>query len=357
MSMRPRHWVGLVAVFLVVAVASTVLLSGVFDRGRDVAPRPERPGPRTLVSMGDSTMSGEGAAPYRVGTDGRGGNWCHRSTDAEINHVRLPGLDKRVNLACSGAAAEQVGLGDARQYTEGSQAEQLRRVAEKNNVVAVVVAVGANNDPQFGRTINQCFQQWLTRGAGCTEGFDQEWRQRVARMVPKVVRALGDIRSVLREAGYARDEYQLVLQSYAAPLGPDVPDDLQGLAGCPFLDRDLRWISSTGVDVLADGLRSAAEQAGVRFLDLSRAGLGHEACVGGRNEAKEWFTRLSVRWNDLDDRARAAHALQESFHPNARGYAQFGRCLQRFLSRQDRAATCLPGASGNLNPATSPETG
>jgi lysophospholipase L1-like esterase len=354
--MRPAHWIGLTAVFVVVALASTLLFFGLFENGREVRPRPERPGPRTLVSLGDSTISGEGAGAYARGTDGLRGNWCHRSARAEINDVSLPGLRKRINLACSGAAAEQVGFGRAAQYTEGSQAARLARIARRNNVVAVLVGVGANNQPQFGRTVNACFQQWLSRGPGCTTGLDGAWRARVAAMVPKVVRALGDVRTAMRSAGYRDREYQIVLQSYAAPLGPGVPANLQGLAGCPFQDRDLRWFASTGVSALSSGLRSAASQAGVRFLDLSRAGLGHEACVGGANPSKEWFTRLSVRWNDLGNEARAPHALQESFHPNARGYAQFGRCLQRFLARDDRAAACLPGSDGSLNPATSPES-
>lgn len=330
----------------------TVLSTRLFDNSRQAIPqRPVHPGPRIAVSMGDSTISGEGAGNYLPGTDGRRGNWCHRSANAEVNELRLPDQQKAVNLACSGANAEQVALGDARQYTEPSQAGQLATLARRNNITTIVVGVGANNDPQFGRTISACFQQWLSRGKGCTVGFDATWRERVRKMVPKVVHALRDIRIVMRKAHYRDDDYQLVLQSYAAPVGPGIPDYLRGLAGCPFLERDLRWFVNTGVQVLADGVRQAAAQVGARYLDLSRAGRGHEACTGGADKAKEWFTRLSVRWDDLSDSQRAVHALQESFHPNAAGQRQFAGCLREFLAGTNRAAACLAGADGGLHPA------
>lgn len=353
--MRPRHWIGLVAVFLAASLATVLLATQVFQPAPNFRLGPEHPGPRTVVSLGDSTISGEGAGAYLPGTDGRGGNWCHRSARAQIQQVRLPGVQRRVNLACSGAAARHVGLGGPAHYTEGSQAEQLGRLARSNNVVAVLVGVGANDDPQFGRTIRDCFQQWITNGEGCAGGdFEGQWRARVDAMVPKVVSALRDVRAALRDAGYEDDDYELVLQSYASPVGTGVPDPLRGLAGCPFQERDTGWFAATGTPLLADGLRRAAAQTGTRFLDISRAARGHEACTGGADESREWFTRLTVRWPDLADAERAGHAIQESFHPNARGHAQFARCLRQFLVRDDRNAACLPGPDGSLNAATQP---
>ncbi|MGH3621752.1 MAG: GDSL-type esterase/lipase family protein [Sciscionella sp.] len=352
MRIRRGHWIAFAAVVLAVVMVGTVLSTQLFDNSRQAIPqRPVHPGPRTVVSMGDSTISGEGAGSYSPDTDGRRVDWCHRSSKAEINELRLPETQRVVNLACSGANAEQVALGEAKQYTEPSQAGQLAALAMRNNITTIVVGVGANDDPQFGHTISACFQQWLSRGKGCTVGFDAPWRERVRKMVPKVVGTLRDIRTVMRKAHYSDGDYQLVLQSYAAPVGPGIPENLRGLAGCPFLERDLRWFVDTGVEALADGVRDAARQVGARYLDLSRAGRGHEACTGGNDKAKEWFTRLSVRWDDLGDSQRAEHALQESFHPNAAGYAQFAGCLREFLARDDRAAACLAGADGALHPA------
>jgi hypothetical protein len=154
-------------------------------------------------------------------------------------------------------------------------------------------------------------------------------------------------------AGYRPTDYSLILQSYAAPVGPNIAPGLQNLSGCPLRSEDLRWVRDTAVPVLTAGLRSAARTTGARFLDLSRAGTNHEAC-SNTDPTREWFRRLTVQWSDLHNDDRATHALQESFHPNASGHAQFGHCFGEFLNTPDRAAACLPGSDGNLHSAPSP---
>jgi lysophospholipase L1-like esterase len=307
------------------------------------------------VAMGDSTLSGEGAGDYTRGTDGEKGNWCHRSPKATIYQVRLPAVSKAYNLACSGAPSAQVGLGKVEQYTEISQAEQLARIATRNRVVAIVVASGANDDPAFSHVLNSCVQAWIGKERPCSETVGPKWEQRVDRMIPKLTKALRDIKTVMRNTGYAPSDYELVVQSYAAPVGPDVARGLQDLSGCPFLSADLRWVEGDAVPVLTAGVRTAAARADVRFLDLSRAGVGREACSSARDPRREWFRRLAVQWNDLQQDDRATHALQESFHPNAAGHKQFGQCLAEFLVTDDRAAACLPAEDGNLHAATSPD--
>ena len=42
-------------------------------------------GPTTVVALGDSAVSGEGAGDYEPGTRGEGGNWCHRSAHAYVH--------------------------------------------------------------------------------------------------------------------------------------------------------------------------------------------------------------------------------------------------------------------------------
>jgi hypothetical protein len=315
------------------------------------APKPGPPnGPLTIVSLGDSTVSGEGTGDYTAATNGRGGDWCHRSPNAEIDHTSVAGVVRTVNLACSGAGTAQVGLGDARQYGEPSQTEQLRQLARHDRVVAVVVAVGANDDPHFSELLNNCVKAWADSGS-CSQGFEPQWQHKINAMVPKVTKVLDGIRAAMASVHYAPGTYQLVLQSYAAPVGPDAAGNLLSLAGCPFRPVDLNWVRNTAVHALDDGLRSAADRADARFLDLADAGIGHEACSGGRSTDNEWFSRLTVAWQDITNDQRVTHALQASFHPNARGAAAFGDCLGQFLATTDRAAACLAGRAGELHPA------
>jgi len=350
--MRPSGWL----VLLLVLVVATLGLAGdhVFPAPRPL-PGPPQDAPTAIVAMGDSTISGEGAGDYERGTDGEKGNWCHRSPNASIFQVRVPGVDKAYNLACSGAPSAQLGLGNVEQYTEISQSKQLARIATRNRVTAIVVASGANDDPSFSHVLDSCVQAWAGRGDPCSKQVGPGWERRVDKMIPKLTKALRDIRTVMRNAGYARDDYELVVQSYAAPVAPDIDRDLQDLSGCPFLSQDLRWVEEDAVPVLTAGVRTAARNADARFLDLSRAGVGREACTSRRDPDSEWFRRLAVEWNDLQHDDRATHALQESFHPNANGHKEFGECLAEFLTSTDRRAACLAGRDGTLHAAASPD--
>lgn len=353
--MRQLKWQwGVAALLFVGALVTVFVLAGPESQvGRPNSRQgPPGTGPLTLVAMGDSTVSGEGTGAYTADTNGANGNWCHRSPNAFVNLTKLTGIDARVNLACSGAPAAQVGLGDIKQWTEPSQSQQLASLVKDHRVTAVVVAVGANDDPHFSALVNGCFKAWFSEsGPPCSEAIRKSWQSSVDAMVPKVVNALGDVKKVLADAGYVPSDYQLVLQSYAAPIGPGIPESLRTLNGCPFRIEDLAWVSQEAVKSLAVGLKLAARQAGARFLDLSRSGGGHEACSGGADTSREWFTRLTLQLQDLKDLDRAPHALQESFHPNAAGHVQMARCLSEFLGTPEGNAACLTGADGNLHPA------
>jgi lysophospholipase L1-like esterase len=350
--MRPSGWL---ALFLVLVVATLGLAGDHLFPEPKPLPGPPEDAPRVIVAMGDSTISGEGAGDYERGTNGEKGDWCHRSPNALIHQVTLPDVTKAYNLACSGAPSAQVGLGKVEQYTEKSQSTQLARIATRNRVTAIVVASGANDDPAFSHVLNSCVQAWIGKEKPCSDTVGPKWERRVDRMIPKLTKALRDIQKVMHNAGYARSDYQLVVQSYAAPVAPGMVRRLQDLSGCPFLSKDLNWVKNDAVPVLTAGVRTAAARAGVRFLDLSRAGVGREACTSERHPDREWFRRLAVRWDDLQRDDRATHALQESFHPNAAGHKEFGECLTEFLTTTDRAAACLPARDGNLHAATSPD--
>lgn len=351
---RYRWWFGGLALAAVaVLVAVFALLGRPSPPRQDDLPGPPDNGPLTIVAMGDSTLSGEGAGNYTPETNGRDGNWCHRSPNASIFQVDLPGIEKRINLACSGAPSAQVALGDVEQWTEPSQAQQLAELTKTHRISAVIVALGANDDPHFSSLISKCFRAWFTeRVPPCSEQISGEWQGRIDAMVPKVVGALEDIRKVLERAGYRTEDYQLVLQSYASPISPDIPEEYRSLNGCPFRKEDLKWVKNEAVQALSAGLRDAAAQTDARFLDLQSAGDGHEACTGGDDASSEWFSRLTVQWQDLTDPDRAEHAIQDSFHPNAAGHAQFAQCLTEFLGTADPAAACLEGDDGELHAAT-----
>lgn len=324
------------------AISLLTILLIVSDHPFPPPSEPDRETRTAVVALGDSTMSGEGAGDYEPGTNGEdGGNWCHRSREASIMRTVFE-ADQKINLACSGANSDKL---------RNEQLPKLRQIAGQNKVVAIVVAIGANDDPRFAEVLNKCFEAWGKR-SDCTSAVAPEWTKRVRRMVPKVENTLQAIRQTMRDSSYLDSSYQLVVQSYAAPVSPKMPRSLQNLSGCPLRTTDLEWVVDEAVPELSNGLRTAAEKVNARFLDLSRAGEGHEACVGGSRTDEEWFTRLTVDWDGLKDDKRGPHALQESFHPNARGHEQIGRCLTEFLAADKRDGACVPRLDGSLGLTT-----
>lgn len=323
-------------------VALAVLVSD--GRVPVVAPPPPVALPLAVVTVGDSTLSGEGAGSYDPGTNGENGNWCHRSHYAPVYELHLSSTITPINLACSGAQAAQVGS-DSDPGASGTQVHQLADLAHQYRIMDVIVQVGANDDPGFGDVVNQCVAAWASRApGGCAAALRTAWPERVRQMQPKVLSAVRAVQDVMAHAGYQPSSYSLVVQSYAPPVSPGIEPQLQNLSGCPLLSDDLTWIHDTAVPELSVALHDVAEEAHARFLDLSQAGDGHGACSG----TNEWFTRLTVDWESLKNDQRAPHALQESFHANAEGQAEFGRCLGEFLTSQSTNGQCQVDQRGNL---------
>ncbi|WP_033401231.1 GDSL-type esterase/lipase family protein [Actinokineospora enzanensis] len=313
------------------------------------APADDRP--TAVVSLGDSAISGEGAGDYEPGTRGENGDWCHRSANALIHRTHV--AQRTINLACSGADASNVSLADTTHYTEGSQARRLIDVARANRVTAVVLQIGANDDPQFANTVLDCIKRWFNPfGSGCASDLRRQWPQRLTAMAPKVEAAVADVRSAMRQAGYADGDYRFVITSYASPVTEKMDPIQHGPQGCPLRLPDAAYGRTEAVPQFADAFRGIAARAGLSYLDFSRATEGHEACSGGGSTASEWQNRVTVdpyAWvfGGLD--AFGIHMAQQSFHPNARGHAQLGRCVTEFLTGSATSARCLVGADGNLH--------
>jgi len=307
--------------------------------------------PTAVVSLGDSAISGKGAGNYEPGTRGENGDWCHRSANALVHRTQLAA--RSINLACSGSDAAHVSLADTTHYTEGSQARRLIDVARLYRVTTVIVQVGANDEPAFADTVLDCVGAWLNPfWPSCSSWLSGQWPARVAAMAPRVERAVLDVRTAMYVAGYAPSAYNLVLASYASPFTERMDPIWHGPDGCPIRLSDARWGRTSAVPQLSEALRGAAIRTGVKFLDFSRATEGREACSNWSSTSGEWQNRITVDplawwYGGLD--AIGIHTAQESFHPNAAGHGQLGRCLTEFVNSAAPTARCLIGGDGNLH--------
>lgn len=303
--------------------------------------------PAAAVSMGDSFISGEAAGSYEPGTD-QSGNFCHRSTISEINMIDVPGIDARINLACSGATTENVKLGGVRQYAdEAPQAEKLRAVVRDYDIKVIVLNIGAN-DVGFTSMVFDCIRGYFLLGPRCQDIWGPQIPAKMSEAAPKISQNIADIRTVMRDAGYTDIDYELVLQSYSSPVTEQNRYTLTKLFhGCPVRVDDAQWARESLVPQFTTMIGGVAAENGVRFLDMGPALHGREVCAKGITHAQEWARGITIDLTQIQN-GFGLNIVRQSLHPNATGHAQFGKCLSSFLLRGVESARCVRGNDGDL---------
>jgi lysophospholipase L1-like esterase len=307
--------------------------------------------PTAVVAVGDSFASGEGAGSYEPATD-RPGNFCHRSANGQVQYAAIAGIDARISIGCSGATTDDVRLGGTSRYGEAPQAERLRGIARDYQVKAVVLTIGMNNIG-FANLVIDCVRAYFLLGPRCQDSWADRVTSSLADGAPKIAQDIADIRTVMREAGYADRDYQLVVQSYSSPFAVENRYSLtKAFHGCPFRTDDTRWARQTLVPQIGRTISREAAAAGARFLDLGPALHGREVCASGLTHSQEWANGVFFSVEQLRN-GIGENLVSQSAHPNARGQAQLGRCLTAFYALTAMSARCVRGADGNLAPVVS----
>ncbi|MFF9843790.1 ricin-type beta-trefoil lectin domain protein [Streptomyces sp. NPDC013740] len=289
-----------------------------------------------LISLGDSEISGEGVGTYESPTNGPT-NWCHRSPDAAIHRTGIP-ADLTFNVACSGAYTGNIRIGGAKQYAdELVQSDNLAVKARNTRIKMVLLVAGANDDLQFGPVMTDCVERYLLLQGACEPKYAPGWQARVDALVPKVEQTVRDLRTVMRDAGYADADYKLVVMGYPSPIGPDFHDnpDFPGKLSCGGLgyDSDTKWGRNSAVPAFERGMRRAAADTGAVFLDNSRLFHGHEVCM-----EDTWARGLYI---DVSKPGTPdENSVRQSFHPNYRGHGAFASCLTQIYAANVHEAGC-----------------
>jgi len=340
-----------------------------------------------IVSLGDSFISGEGGRwlgngadllGTRSGSDRAAGGcdgWgycfyepervygesersgCHRSDVAPIRSAPVA-VDRKVNLACSGARAANLWparMGGWGHFGEPPQADALGILAAEANVRMVVVAIGAN-DAGFGRLVANCALGWA-RGLGwnptfCADAARADLEAALPAAERGVRRALAGVRQTMAEAGYAIADYRLVAMGYASPLPPGrwirYPEtgwSRLDRGGCPFWNADADWAAGEATGSIDAAIERAARAVGAEYLDVSHALDGHQLCdrrsrrvgpEGPSPEGAEWVRRFSF----------VEGSPRESLHPNAYGQRALGTCIGRLYLSPVGSYACRLEAGG-----------
>ncbi|GAB3765540.1 hypothetical protein FB382_002087 [Nocardioides ginsengisegetis] len=355
-----------------------------------------------VVTVGDSYISGEagrwagssntssayadalGSTAYYDNGTSETIERCHRSKSAE---AYIGGGVSGMNLACSGSQTNTTtgsyfkpGLDF---YDDGAghlgQAKLLQNFAGTHNVKMVAVSIGGN-DFNFGSIVQTCVSDFLTSptwakdyckdDSSVTSNFTTA---NVAAVRARIAAAYTNIRTAMRNAGYADTSWTLLVQNYASPLprGAGIRYGESGFSrqdtgGCGFWNSDADWANDVALPTINTAVTGAATDAGltnVKTLNLVSAFNGRRLCENtvGLYEEKgltSWTQAGAVDKTEWVNQIRTVstccsgspYYVQESLHPNYWAQLATRSCVrQAYNAGAPRSGTCTISGTGLLN--------
>ena len=366
--------------------------------------RADGPGVGTpwVVTLGDSYISGEagrwagssndsssradalGPTAYFDNGSSETIDRCHRSKSAE---AYLGGGVSGLNLACSGARTTTYTDGNGRFkpgldfYNGGAQQGQalmLQNFAGTHNVKMVAVSIGGN-DFNFADIVQTCvtdflssptwFKDYCKDDSSVTSNFTSG---NVSAVKTKIATALTNVRTAMRNAGYADGSWTMLVQNYPSPIPPgagfrygESGYSRQSTGGCGFWNADATW-ANTALPTINGAVTGAAADAGIgnlRTLDLAAAFNGRRLCENtvGLYEEKgltSWTQAGAVDRTEWVNQIRTVstccsgspYYVQESLHPNYWAQLATRSCVrQAWNGGSTRGGTCTIAGTGLLN--------
>jgi len=364
-------------------------------------------GTPTVVSVGDSYISGEGGR-WAGNTNGSSSNTdalgstayydnasntaetinrCHRSKAAEII---IDGGIVSKNLACSGARTSTFTDSDGNfkpglDFYNGSggqgQAKMLQDYAATHNVKMINISIGGNNF-NFASIVQTCVTDWATSptwwkdycndDSSVTSNFTSS---NVNTQTNAIKNAILNIATAMTNAGYSASQYGVVVQDYMSPLptgsGMRYGESgwtRQSTGGCGFWNADLNWANNSALPTINNSVKNAAAQTGlsnVKIMELQSTFNGRRLCentvglleergianwtVSGAVDQSEWIEQIRTLSTVF-----GPYYIQESLHPNYWGERALRNCVrQAYNSGTPRGGTCTRSGNG-LNSSGEP---
>ncbi len=377
-----------------VALAATGLGTGV---ARADGPGTGTP---TVVSVGDSYISGEGGR-WAGNTNGSSSNTdalgstayydnasntgevinrCHRSKAAEII---IGGGVASANLACSGAKTSTFtdSSGNFKpgiDFYDGSggqgQALMLQAFAATHNVKMVNLSIGGNNF-NFASIIQTCVTDFLTSpswwkdycndDSSVTANFTSA---NITAQTNAIRGAVQNIATAMTNAGYTSSQYSIVVQDYMSPVPTssgirysESGYTRQSTGGCGFWNADANWANNSALPTINNAVKNAANTAGlsnVKIMELQSTFNGRRLCentvglleekglanwtVSGAADQTEWIEQIRTLSTVFGD-----YYVQESLHPNYWGEKALRNCVrQAYNAGTPRGGTCARTSNG-----------
>jgi hypothetical protein len=303
---------------------------------------------------------------------------CHRSTSDEIY---LGGGVNGMDLACSGAKTSTVPSDSSGYFKPGidfyngsagqGQALMLQNFAATHHVTMVAVSIGGN-DFNFAGIVQDCVldfldsPSWLPNyckdDATVTSAVSSTT---VATVKASIATAFENIRTAMRNAGYADTAWTLEVQNYPSPIPSgsgfrysQSGYTRQSTGGCGFWNADADYANSTLLSTINSTVAGAVTASGltnVKTLDVSSAFNGRRLCETGVNLVENtgvgsWRGSGAVDKSEWINQIRTVSTIgsdyyvQESIHPNYWGELALRNCLrQAYNGGTPRSGACSHG--------------
>lgn len=276
-SVLMRTFATMIALLLLVAMVSYARMHPAQSSGMQPAPSSVS-NPFTIVAIGDSYMSGEGAATFYDGTDDPHTNTCRRAPTAYPVRVakalQPPPPFEDVQLvfaACSGARTVNVGdnftvPGMVARPQPGTEL-QIEAVRRHPDADVVLVSIGGN-DAGFAEIIQRC----AGRQGSCVP-LAQEWLQHLDLVLQPQLRA------VYEQVVTLAPSAEVYTTTYPNPFGSPECRDIG------FDRTETAFVGDVFIPRLNEQISFAAAVEGLEVIDLADTFRGEGLCArgGGRH--------------------------------------------------------------------------
>lgn len=277
------------------------------------------------LALGDSFTSGEGAFDYQAGTD-TDINHCHLSANSYplLITYKLWQASSGRSIACSGARIQDISPGNIKDYrgqTVGGTPRRQKQLGSVEQYLSdfspgyiaqeefiaryqpeiITISIGGN-DVGFGDIVRSCVEPKLGNNT-CYKTYED--RLEILQAIDRTISRWIDLYIRIAEMSPQSHIYAI---GYPQLLASDGNCGLNVL-----LDQDEINFASGLITYIDEAMKQAAVTAGINFIDVSQAFIGHRLCE---------TTDDKVAVNGLTAGNDTAGILgKESYHPNALGHS------------------------------------
>jgi lysophospholipase L1-like esterase len=262
----------------------------------------------SLVALGDSYSSGEGAPPFFRETATRA-NTCHRSRTAWPLLVASRTGRDGLSLACSGADASEVMESNPSRREPERRVSQIARLGLFTPDV-VTVTVGGN-DVGFAKILTRC----IIRVQPCDRYYTQGGRD---VLDDRIAELEGRLPEVYRQIQGAAPQARLVVIGYPR-IFPRDPKTRNCAALNALTREELRYLNAK-LRMLNAAIERAATRTATAYVSVTDAFEGHEIACEGRS----WVHPLTFL-------SGSGLVSPYSFHPTTRGHRQLAVVIAQAL--------------------------